>query len=159
MHPEVEVDCLDASQQMLQLARQRVDRELPGHAERVCFLHKEITSWAVPERRYDLLVTDFFLDCFPEPVLTGVIKKLGRSATGDATWLLADFCIPPKGMAWLRAHDWLAAMYFFFRITARIEASELIDPTAIMRAEGFALSRQHFFRRGMLKSEMWRRDA
>ena len=159
MHPEVEVDCLDASQQMLQLARQRVDQELPDHAKRVRFLHEEITSWAVPERRYDLLVTHFFLDCFPEPVLTGVIKKLAHSARRDATWLLADFCIPRPGMARLRAHAWLAAMYFFFRITARIEASELIDPTAIMHAEGFALTRSHLFRKGILKSEMWRGDA
>jgi len=157
MHPEIEIDCIDASQLMLQLARQRVDQELPGHVERVCFLHQDITSSALPKHQYDLLVTHFLVDCFSELVLTGVIKRLARTATEDVTWLLADFCIPPKGMARLRAHGWLAAMYFFFRITARIEASELVDPTPIMQAEGFALTRQHLFRRGMLKSEIWRR--
>ena len=157
--PAVEIDCIDASQRMLQLARKRVEDQLPGHAKRVRFLHQDITSWAAPERRYDLLVTHFVLDCFPEPVLAGIVKKLARSAMNDANWLLADFCVPPDRMARLRAHSWLAAMYFFFRITARIEASELIDPTPFMRAEGFALARQHFFRRGMLKSEIWRRDS
>jgi ubiquinone/menaquinone biosynthesis C-methylase UbiE len=159
LHSEVEVDCVDASQQMLQLARNRVDRELPSDAERVRFLHQDIISWAAPEHRYDLLVTHFFLDCFPEPALIGVIKKLVRTATEDATWLLADFYIPKNGVMRLRGRGWLAAMYLFFRITARIEGSELIDPTPFLRAEGFAVSRQHLFRRGMLKSEIWRKDS
>jgi ubiquinone/menaquinone biosynthesis C-methylase UbiE len=158
MHPEVEIDCIDASQRMLQLARERVDRELLDHAERVRFLHHDIASYALPEFRYDLLVTHFFLDCFPEAALIGVIKKLAQLSTDDANWLLADFCIPKEGMTRFRAHGWLAAMYLFFRITARIEASELIDPTPFLRAEGFALARQHLFRKGMLKSEVWRRD-
>jgi ubiquinone/menaquinone biosynthesis C-methylase UbiE len=159
LHPEVEVDCIDASQRMLQLARERIDRELPGHAERVRFLHQDITLWATPAHRYDLLVTHFFLDCFPALALIGVIKKLARLATGDAIWLLADFCIPKSGMTRLRARGWLAAMYLFFRITARIEASDLIDPAPFVRAEGFALARQHLFREGMLKSEIWSRTA
>ena len=159
MHPEVEIDCIDASQRMLQLASRRLEDESPEHSKRVRFLHRDITSWDAPEHRYDLLVTHFFLDCFPEPVLTGIIKKLARAATNDANWLLADFCVPPNGMARLRAHSWLAAMYFFFRITARIEASELIEPTPFMRAEGFALTRQRLFRKGILKSEIWRRNS
>ena len=158
IHPEVEIDCIDASQQMLQLAKERLNRELSRHAERVCFVHQDITGWAMPAHRYDLIVTHFFLDCFPEPALIGVIKKLAQFATDDANWLLSDFCIPQKGMARLRAHGWLAAMYLFFRITTRIEASELIDPTPFLRVEGFTLTRQHLFRKGILKSEIWRRD-
>jgi ubiquinone/menaquinone biosynthesis C-methylase UbiE len=159
LHSGVEVDCLDASQRMLRLARERVDREFPGHAESVRFLHQDITSWAAPERHYDLLVTHFVLDCFPEAALTSIIKKLARAATEDANWLLADFCVAPKGMARLRARAWLAAMYLFFRVTARIPACELVDPTSILRAEGFRLVRQHLLRKGMLKSEIWRRSA
>jgi ubiquinone/menaquinone biosynthesis C-methylase UbiE len=158
LHPGVEVDCLDASQRMLQLARQRVDRELPSRAESVRFLHQDITSWTAPERHYDLLVTHFALDCFPEAQLTGIIRKLARAGTDGANWLLADFCVPPNGTARLRARGWLAAMYLFFRIIARIPASELIDPTPFLRAEGFGLARQQLFRKGMLKSERWRRN-
>lgn len=157
LHPGVEVDCLDASQRMLQLARQRVDRELPGRAESVRFLHQDITSWPAPERHYDLLVTHFVLDCFPEAQLTAIIRKLACAVTDDANWLLADFCVPPNGMARLRARAWLAAMYLFFRATARIPARELVDPAPILRGEGFGLACQHLFRKGMLKSERWTR--
>lgn len=156
-HPGVEVDCLDASARMLRLARKRVNRELPARAESVRFLHQDITSWPAPENHYDLLVTHFVLDCFSEVALTGIVSKLARAATQDANWLLADFCVPANGLAKLRARAWLAAMYLFFRVTARIPARELIDPTSILRAEGFALVRQRLFRKGMLKSEKWSR--
>jgi ubiquinone/menaquinone biosynthesis C-methylase UbiE len=159
LYPEVEVDCLDASQRMLQLARKRLERELPGQLERVRFLHQDITLWAAHEHSYDLLVTHFFLDCFPKAELTGIVRKLARVATSDASWVLADFRVPRQGVVRLRACGWLAAMYLFFRITTRIEASELVDPTPLMRADGFVLARQHLFRNGMLKSELWRRDV
>lgn len=159
LHPGIEIDCLDASLRMLQLARRRVERELPELAQGVRFFHQDITSWKAPERRYDLLVTHFVLDCFPEPALTGIIRKLASAATDDATWLLADFCVPPNGMAKIRARAWLAAMYFFFRATARIPANELIDPDPLVRAERFGLARRHLFRNGMLKSDRWTRGG
>jgi ubiquinone/menaquinone biosynthesis C-methylase UbiE len=159
LHPEVEVDCIDASERMLQLARQRVSNKLGDRRERVRFLHRDITSWSPPERHYDLVVTHFVLDCCAGAQLAAIVKKLARATADNANWLLADFCVPPEGMARLRVRGWLAAMYLFFRITARIQASELIDPTPFLRAARFALARQHLFRRGMLKSEIWRRSS
>ena len=158
LHPEVEVDCLDASARMLELAQERVERELPERTKEVRFLHQDINSWIAPERHYDLIVTHFVLDCFPEATLSGVLSKLARAATDDANWLLADFCVPPSGMARFRAKAWLAAMYAFFRITARIPAKTLINPTGLLQREGFTLARQNVFRKGMLKSEVWQRD-
>lgn len=155
LHPEVEVDCIDASARMLRLARERIERELPDRANRVQFLQQDIMSWSAPEHHYDLVVTHFVLDCFPEAALTSIIKKLARAATDYANWLVADFYVPPGQVGRLRARAWLAAMYLFFRITARIQANELIDPTSLLRAEGFALKGQRFFRKEMLRSEMW----
>jgi len=154
LHSGIEVDCVDASQRMLQLARKRVDREL-GDEDRVRYLQRDITSWNPPEHHYDLVVTHFVLDCFAENQVAAIVKKLARAATEDANWLLADFCLPSDGLPRFRARGWLAAMYFFFRITAQIPTSKLIDPTPFLCVEGFALARQHFFHRGMLKSEVW----
>jgi len=158
LHPEVEVECIDASARMLQLARQRLEKELPERADQVRFDQHDITAWAPPEAHYDLVVTHFILDCFPEAELAGVIGTLASAAKPDAAWLLADFRLPDRGFARLHAQAWLGAMYQFFRLTARIRATELIDPTPYLQAEGFALNRQHVFRAGMLKSELWRRN-
>jgi len=158
LYPEVEVDCMDATQRMLQLAQKRVEDELPGQIACVRFLRQDITSSAVPEHQYDLLVTHFILDCFAETELVAIVRKLAQASTEKAQWLLADFCIPVSGIARLRAQVWLALMYRFFRLTAGINAGQLIDPTPFIRAQGFTLSRQYFFKRGILKSEMWRRN-
>jgi ubiquinone/menaquinone biosynthesis C-methylase UbiE len=157
VHPEVEVDCVDLSERMLQLARKRVGEQFGDSCGRVRLQCQDINSWSPPEREYDLVVTHFILDCFPASALVGIIKKLARAATHDATWLLADFSVPSEGIPRFHARAWLAAMYLFFRVTARIQATELIDPTPFLRAEGFSLAQQRLFRRGMLKSEIWRR--
>ena len=156
-HPGVEVDCVDSSERMLQFARGRIENELADLRDQVRFLHQDITSWAPPENHYDLVVTHFLLDCFPEAELPRLIMKLAAAGTSDATWLLADFRLPDRGFARLHAQAWLAAMYRFFRITSRISARELIDPTPYLQAEGFSLIHQHLSRSGMLKSELWRR--
>lgn len=157
LYQNVEVDCVDASPRMLELARQRIERRLPADANRVRFLQRDITSWVPPEASYDLIVTHFFLDCFSEDRIAEVVSRLARAATVRATWLLADFCIPAGGFARLRAGLWLAAMYRFFQSTAGIEAKELEDPSAFLHTAGFALMSQHLFRSGMVKSELWRR--
>lgn len=155
--PATEIDCVDASGKMLELARERLEAKSVSQPNRVRFVRDDMKSWDCPEHRYDLVVTHFFLDCFPDSVLGQIIEKLAHAATADATWLVADFRIPGDGLARLRAQAWLKAMYLFFRVTTRIEAHELIDPDPMLRAERFNLTRQHLFRGGMLKSELWRR--
>ena len=159
LHPNVEVDCVDASERMSELARKRIERLSPADTIRVRFLQRDITSWMPSEASYDLIATHFFLDCFPEGRIAEVVNRLARAATSSAAWLLADFCMPAGGFTRVRAGLWLAAMYRFFRFTAGIEATELEDPSPFLRAAGFALVNQHLFRSGMLKSEWWRRIA
>jgi ubiquinone/menaquinone biosynthesis C-methylase UbiE len=153
MHPSTEIDCVDASERMLELARQRIGDEF----SRVSFLHRDIRAWAPPEGNYDLIVTHFVLDCFPSDQLAEIVEKLSRAAAADANWLLADFSMPARGFARFRARAWLAAMYGFFRLLARIEANELVDPVPFLKSAGFALASKHFFRGGIVKSQLWRR--
>jgi ubiquinone/menaquinone biosynthesis C-methylase UbiE len=141
---------------MLQLARQRMENELPDLRDQVRFLHQDIMNWAPPGNAYDLVVTHFVLDCFPLAELAQVVKNLATATKPDADWLLADFRLPDRGFARLQARVWLAAMYQFFRFTARIKATELIDAAPYLQAKEFSLACQHFSRTEMLKSELWR---
>lgn len=158
-HPNIAVDCVDGSERMLELARRRVERQIPDRANRINFLHQDIASWSSPENQFDLIVTHFFLDCFPESRVVEIVAKLSRAVAANATWLLADFHIAAEGFARWRANLWLAAMYRFFRFTAGIEARELVDPSRSLLGERFSLARQHLFRNGMVKSELWRRNS
>ena len=155
-YPDVAVDCIDASSRMLQIASRRLERASKYDAK-VQFIHEDVRSSIGLTTRYDLIVTHFFLDCFPERTARTLVKKLGSVATHHATWLLADFRLPNNKISRFRARIWLKAMYLFFRFTTRIEADDLVDPEPFLVAEQFNLIRQHLFRGGLLKSELWQR--
>jgi trans-aconitate methyltransferase len=153
--PRIKIDCVDSSEQMLELARQRVLRTVPDQIRGVTFLQHDITSW-MPHDRYDLIVTHFVLDCFNVQGVGDIVAKLSQAAAPKATWLLADFRVPEAVFARSHAHAWLAVMYRFFRFVAGIEARDLVDPSPFLRAEGFVLEKEHLFRHGMIKSQLWR---
>ena len=155
-HPNIAVDCVDASERMLELARRQIERRLPVDATHVRFLRHDITSWTPPEASYDLIVTHFFLDCFSEARIADIVNRLSRAATPNAIWLLADFFVSAQGFARVRAGLWVSAMYRFFQFTSGIEARELVDPSPFLRGIGFVLASQHSFRSGMVKSQLWR---
>ena len=154
--PLTKIDCVDGSERMLKLARQHVLENAPDQISRVAFFQNDVASWR-PNDRYDLIVTHFFLDCFRIQQVGRIIAKLAQAAAPNAIWLVADFRIPEERLARVHARAWLAVMYRFFRAVARIEATDLVDPSPFLRAEGFTLEQQMLFRHGMLKSELWRR--
>ncbi len=149
VHREATVDCLDASARMLELARRGVDP-----VSRVSFLEQNILSWT-PSQSYDLLVTNFVLDCFPLSELKLLVQRLAGVAKPGAYWLLADFCVPTTAFARLHARIWLETLYWFFRTTTGIRAKRLVDPTPELRANGFRRVKQSQWRWGLVKSELW----
>ena len=152
-----QVDCVDASAAMLDLARHGVERHLPSSLHRVEFIHSAIEDWLTTDYRYDLIVTHFVLDCFPLRPLQDVIAKLAQAATPAATWLLADFDYPAKPARRLHARLWIAAMYLFFRTVAGIEARSLVDPSLLLQSHGFVCDQRKEFYRKMVKTEVWAR--
>lgn len=155
-YPNAAVDCVDASARMLELARQRVLKAFPRAHSRVRFLQEDILCWP-PSNSYDLLVTNFVLDCFPKNEVSLIIRKLAQAAGPDAYLFLSDFSISRKHFSRVHAKMWLAVMYRFFRVTAGIRAKRLADPTNELDANGFVcLSRSHW-RLGLVKSELWQR--
>jgi ubiquinone/menaquinone biosynthesis C-methylase UbiE len=150
VHRDAVVDCVDSSARMLEFARLRI----PDGVTRVRFFEQDILSWT-PPGCYDLVVTHFVLDCFPQKELQLIIRKLAGLATPGAYWLLADFCIPKTSFARVHAKIWLATLYWFFRTTTEIRAKRLVDPTPELRANGFVRLRRSQWRLGLVKSELW----
>jgi len=152
VHRDAVVDCLDGSARMLELARLHTS----GPVNRVRFFKEDILSWTPPES-YDLLVTNFVLDCFPQNELKLVVGKLAGVASPGAYWLLADFCIPKTIFARTHAKIWLATLYSFFRTTTGIRAKRLVDPTPELQANGFVCLKRSEWRLGLIKSELWQK--
>jgi ubiquinone/menaquinone biosynthesis C-methylase UbiE len=153
-HPKIDVDCIDASEVMVQFARARLRRTHPESVSRVRFTCQDILKWS-PQKSYDLLVTHFFLDCFPARELEALIAKLATAAEPGAVWLIADFTVPRKSFARAHARLWLRMMYTFFRATAGIAANELVDPAPCLTGRGFIQTARKLSRASMLRSDVY----
>jgi hypothetical protein len=147
--PGARLTVVDGSVAMLTRAQQR----WPG-AE---FIHAELPAWKPPEGRFDLIVTHFFLDCFPPEDLREVVASLGDAAQGKAQWLLADFREPERGFARMRARVLLTAAYGFFRLSAGLRAKCLTPPDPLLSANGFHRVERTLYHGGVLHSDVWQR--
>jgi SAM-dependent methyltransferase len=152
------VDAVDASPAMTALARARGAR-VPGAAARVRWHIADARRFDPPAPPYDLVVTNFFLDCFPAAELELLVVRLAASLAPGGRWLVGDFGLPDGRAARLAARAALAGMYGFFRLAARIPAGRLADPRPFLRAHGLTLEREERRLRGFLATSLWRRPA
>ncbi len=153
-HPACRVTCVDASAAMLARARDRLCAS-GGKAETVEFVRADLCEWLPPAKQFDLIVTHFFLDCFRPDQLEQIVPRLASAAAPKASWLLADFCEPPAGVAKWRARLILQAMYLFFRCITRLSAKNLTPPDALLVRCGFTLRERRVTEWGLLHSDLW----
>lgn len=155
-NPRVEIICVERSPRMIAEARRQLtESELP----RVTFEQADALSWQPPRHEFDLVVTNFFLDCFRPEELRPLVAKIAASATADARWLLADFREPDTGWRRLRGRIVLAIMYAFFRVATGLSASRLTPPDAYLEASGFKLASRRLANFGLAHADLWLRNA
>lgn len=156
-YPKIDIDCVDASARMQELARTRLQRDAPESLAQVRFHHADIRNW-IPPHTYDLIVTHFFLDCFERDELERVITRIAAHSFAQATWLVSDFALPEKGFARAHAQLWLKTMYEFFGFTAGLETNKLVDPNPHFEMHGFLRRSTRGFRGGLLRASVYARD-
>ena len=152
------VDSLDLSPSMLALARQRVS-VIEGARDRVHFILADARSASWLNGGYDLIVTNFFLDCFAADELEMLIDRVAATALPNALWLDGDFRIPTGKWARAAAQVKLVGMYLFFALTTRLQAHRLTDPAPFLTANGFTLTSETTWLRGFLSSRVWVRQG
>ena len=136
---------------MLEIARSKVK------SEQVEFVLADFLKWDGPKKEFDLIVTNFFLDCFSAAELAVVIARLGEMATPEANWLLADFEIAPARLARWRSRVIVAMLYGFFRIVCGLKVRSLESPDQDLKIAGFSRQQRMTWEWGLLKGEWWRR--
>lgn len=154
--PHARITCVDASAAMLTEARQRLNRSAPA-AARVEFVHADILNWTPAATDYDLVGTNFFLDCFRAEQLERIIATIAAVTTPDANWLMADFQIAPAGWQRLRSRIILWSLYRFFRLTTRLPARKLTAPDPFLQPAGFQLLRRIESDWRLFRSDWWQR--
>jgi hypothetical protein len=126
------------------------------------FADAQITCVEASERMpsgktYDLIVTNFFLDCFRPEQLAQMIPRIADLSAPDANWLIADFQIPDTGWRRIRSQLIIWMLYVFFRMTTRLAAHKLIKPDSLLEKAGFTLQRHIESEWGLLHSDWWRK--
>lgn len=141
------IDYVDLSGRMLELARARA-------GDRVQYFHANALTFPLPEAEYDLIVTNFFLDCFEESDQAALIERVARAARGDARWLISEFRQPA---AWARGV--VGLLYLFFRVTTGLRTARLADHRPMLQRCGFRMIKEERARFGLLASELWVRES
>lgn len=157
LRPEVEVLCIDSSAAMIAQAQRRLALEVPRH--RVRFQHTDALSCSLPAQQFDAAVTLFFLDCFNHDQAETMIEKIARALVPSATWLFADFAMPERGVARVRAKFWLNVLYPFFNLSTGLRTRALPNVEPMIERTGFAPVAVRSLQAGLLRSVAFRREA
>ncbi|WP_321477373.1 class I SAM-dependent methyltransferase [uncultured Paludibaculum sp.] len=151
-NPDVRVDVLESSVEMIRLARSR----LPPGAN-VTF-HREDALETPPEGPFDLVVTHFFLDCLSDEETVRFIEGIKQQLSFSAFWLVSDFqqvsFWPANWHSWL----WLRVMYAFFRLSTGLRTAKLPQIDRALHGAGFELVTKEEARLGLIVSQLWRLD-
>jgi ubiquinone/menaquinone biosynthesis C-methylase UbiE len=152
--PNARITCMDASEEMLEEARRRM-RHNGLDDTRVEFIHDDVLNWTPAVKGYDLIVTNFFLDCFRADQLELIISRIAAATTPGTNWLIADFNLPSTGLRRVRSRLILWSMYLFFRTVTHLPAKSLTAPDLILERAGFGLRRRNESEWGLLRSDWW----
>jgi SAM-dependent MidA family methyltransferase len=157
VNPQIQITCVEHCEGMIEQTRRRLSAEkLEG--VRIQFKQMDALDWTPPSEKFDLVVTNFFLDCFRAKQLQKLVPLLAESATADAVWLLADFRVPESGWRRWRAKIILAMLYAFFKLTTALSANRLTPPDKFLMNAGFTLVDRRFASFGFAHSDFWRRN-
>lgn len=154
----LQADTVDTSATMLHLLHQRCEAAAPNAARRLRTHHIDAltyTSQTTTDKKYDLVVTNFFIDCLTQPDLEALIARITPTLAPHALWLVSDFRIPPNGLMRLPARIYIRSLYLAFRILTGLRTTQLPDHTAALTHAGLIRTAQHHFLSGLLTTELW----
>ena len=99
----------------------------------------------------------FFLDCFTAEQAAQFMERVTPALQPAAAWLFADFVLPPRGYARLRARAWLTLLYTFFGWTTGIQTRRLPPSETLITTAGFRRVERREFQHGLIHSALFYR--
>jgi predicted O-methyltransferase YrrM len=154
--PGARIVCVDSSPGMIERASRRIGA---GAEARVTFRCADALSFAPDPGAFDAVATFFFLDCFGAGAVESMVARAGAGLRPGALWLFADFVLPPRGLARLRARAWLAVLYSFFRLGTGLGVSALPPSEAILERAGWSRVERRDFQCGFVRSAVYSRPS
>jgi SAM-dependent methyltransferase len=152
-NPEVEIDSIDTSAEMLRLQSLR-----SGQISRLTLFQEDARLLVLPRDDYDLIVTHFFLDCLSQSEVDSLASRIAAHMRPGARWVLSDFAVPDRGASRIFGSSLVRALYFGFRILTGLRIVRLPDHAAAFTAAGLRCIKSDTAFGGLLLSEQWQRQ-
>lgn len=152
---QVEVDYVDSSAKMLELAEWRAVSLGKAFRKRVQFHHVDIRELGPRPSGYDLFATHFFLDCFDDSELPGVVRRIASWSAPHAQWLLSDFRVTDGTFARIWSRAAIRSLYAAFRITTGLRVTHMPDYRAALGSAGWRPHIESNSLAGLLYAAVW----
>jgi ubiquinone/menaquinone biosynthesis C-methylase UbiE len=146
----LQITAVDASEAMLRRAR------LTAYAS-VQWEHADARQWEPPRNRFDLIVSHFFLDCFDEEEIAGIVSRVNAVAADDAVWVVSEFAIPGGPFSGRAGRLIVGALYLAFGWMTGLTVRQLPNYAGVLRRAGWQRDDRRQLLRGLVVSEVWRR--
>jgi len=154
----VEVEFLDLSRQMIEVAQRRITRMGKEFQARVVFHQADARIFAPLRSGFDLVATHFFLDCLSERAAAGVIERIASLAAPRAQWIVSEFHQPQESPARLWTGAVIRGLYAAFRATTGLRATRIPPFESALTNAGFQPQQRHESLGGLLVAGLWQRS-
>lgn len=150
-YPNLTVDSIERSSEMREQTKMRIQKLGKIYENRHRFIATEAKSFSFPNSVYDIVVGQYFLDCFNTNDANKLLVKISRTLKPDGKLIYTDFSIPQKPPARWAGKTIVSFLYQFFRLTTDIESNQL--PT-LTWPQPLKLTAQKTLLKGLLTSEI-----
>ena len=151
VNPLVTIEAVDASEAMLRALERRAE----PHRDRVCMLRADLRRWHPQEKRYDLVVSHFFLDCLETEDVESLAWRVRDSVADGAVWVVSEFAVPTTQFGRLVAGPMVAGLYRAFGLLTGLAVRRLPDYSGALSRAGFQLEARRKRLGGLLVSDLW----
>lgn len=146
INKNVRVCYIDASENMLTKAKEKEKYSQSPQARFINGTENDIPS----NQKFDIAITNFYLDLFTEESIQIVLEKIKRSLAPNAQWIATDFV---ENRWW---HSlMLKLMYFFFRWISNIESQKLPEWNKALQTIGGRQTDSLNFYQGFIQTSVF----
>lgn len=149
--PNLQIDSIERSSKMRDLAQSRIQKLGASFENRHQYISTDARSFSFPNSEYDIVVVQYFLDCFHTTDANSFIENFARTLKPNGKLVYTDFSIPKKRIVRWIAKGIVKCLYSFFRLTTDIEASHL---PSIVWPHSLKLTSKKSLLKGIITSEI-----
>ena len=128
----IQILYLDSSQKMIEIAETR--NRGSNIIEFVC---QDILDFET-DKSFDIIITSFFFDNFPENKAICVFTKLDNLLVNNGLWFQNDFTLSSNKGIWWKS-IMLKIMYLFFNLTSNLGNYKLVEMESVFDAHSYVL--------------------